>query len=684
MNLSKMIIVLLSLFCAFSSFAQWRPGFRKSHEKTDVLTIKKTPLFFSPSENGLRQERPRIDYDLTYSNILRLGPYVLKSDEIEMYLTREQSEFFYIDFGLELSKRVGSLYVVSFKWPRDYIKGGVLEIIDDEGFVYWRTSAEKKAQDLWKSVIRNNEEPLVKYSSAESNVPMPKKRTLDNGEQVVKKTARVRIIPKGVSLVHRKSHFGLAHKSFFELPISEIKKPFRYCISKDEQENRIAICSKRYRFKRSGGRYVLTKVSKKGIPKVLVNDKPVTLKGSAIFLENNKSMKFSALLENGTYYEFVSSPKKINILDVTYDSKRKLINVVGSGDPPLGQVEESYYANVKSLGFQEYLSRDGLQQKLWKATFSDRDPHLYFLGSGGAPFRYDFVYEALPMKIGQVKLEQPKLITYRNRLYLKGTKSPKVKLMSVDGKVKDLGERFEWNYELPVKGAYNRQKIKVKKGSRKWIAHHEIYRGKAYDFSMGVGQLLSVHGEYWLEDLMGWQDPVFSRLHWGLYGSYYKTLSDVSLLDNGVSKNLELSVMDLDLRYRFTSGIHKVGTYYGVAAGLKQISFQSQDSLMTLGGGLFYTTPLGKGVTSLFTKVPEFKDKAFWSNRLGFYPVTTDKNTTLKGIWQLQSDVNAYFTDSVYLKFGLGLHGIKFNKDSDSISADFSGYEVNVGLGIQL
>ena len=48
----------------------------------------------------------------------------------------------------------------------------------------------------------------------------------------------------------------------------------------------------------------------------MVNDKPVTLKGSAVFIDDKKPIKFAALMGNGTYFEFVSFPKRITVVDM--------------------------------------------------------------------------------------------------------------------------------------------------------------------------------------------------------------------------------------------------------------------------------------------------------------------------------------------------------------------------------
>ena len=95
-------------------------------------------LFFNPEKNGIYIEKQKIDYDLSQGTVLNLGPYQLDDKTVSLHLTREIGEFYEFDLGLDYTKRVGSIYVMSFRWPVDFVPTGTIEILDDRANSLWR------------------------------------------------------------------------------------------------------------------------------------------------------------------------------------------------------------------------------------------------------------------------------------------------------------------------------------------------------------------------------------------------------------------------------------------------------------------------------------------------------------------------------------------------------------------
>ena len=92
----------------------------------------------------------------------------------------------------------------------------------------------------------------------------------------------------------------------------------------------------------------------------------MTLKGTAIFVENNIPIKFAAILKNGTYFEFVSNPKDVKLVDIVLDRESDELNIIGYGDMPMGDIEETFYADSVFWGFFNFMPTIGDLRRFWK------------------------------------------------------------------------------------------------------------------------------------------------------------------------------------------------------------------------------------------------------------------------------------------------------------------------------
>jgi hypothetical protein len=319
-----------------------------------------------------------------------MGPYLLDQSSVSMQLTRENGEFYDIDFGIDVQKKVGPLYVVSFKWPADFVPEGVIELIND------------KAQSLWRHLITPDEiKEWHQLLDEQDNQTLIDKHIQNLEEEIAQKKPKDKrkkeiAHPEHLSAVHQHTNYGLANHEFYEIPVLELLNPFRFCVSLDQGNGRLAVCSHRYQLARETGRYRLVSASKDVTVKALINDKPVTNKGTAIFLQNNIPIKFSAVLKDGTYFEFVSHPKEIHVVDIAADPENKAVNVIGYGDAPMGEVNEALYADTVHFGFLNFMPTIGDLRKFWQARLPADAPYLYLKGVGGAPFRQSFVFDTLP------------------------------------------------------------------------------------------------------------------------------------------------------------------------------------------------------------------------------------------------------------------------------------------------
>ena len=628
--------LLLSLFLGSVWAVESKPPIAVKNGKS-MEEISPYTLFFPPLKNNIYLERQKVDYDLTEKSSLRMGPYLLSEDAVSIQMTREQGEFFEVEFGLEVKRRIGPIYVISFRWPKDYIKSGFLEIINDKGESYWRRELTDEDVKNWKELVIEQRE-----ISDDERLKLVKQAA---GSKAQKTFGLAR--PQALNKKHARSIFGLAHRAFYEIPIAQIREPFRFCVSQeDDGKGRTALCSRRYQFARKFGRFSLRPVSKKVRPRVLVNDKPVTLKGTVVFLDYETPIKFSALLSNGTYYEFISKPKDIYLVDLVYDKQADRIEVVGYGDQPMGQIDESFFADTVHWGFLNFMPTIGDLKRYWRASISPRQASLYLKGDGGAPFRQSFTFDALPSQDARATLSKTtQRSTYSETATLEGKLSANSEVSSEDSETRRLDpETFEWEFLAPDSGGYNTDILTIEENGVKWQAEYQIWRGYPGEFSTRLTGIASfeldlvllgeVAAQYWFEKMFGWDDYRFSKLRWGVLARHFRSLA-VLKEDEENQGIVDLNVTNIDLKYRLTPGIWgrdpTVGLIFAFQSmeyGFRQNSTDFTSTNMMGGAGLFWARSMPKIFDDLFNIIPWFRYPKWVDMEAVWYPVPLDGDKT--------------------------------------------------------
>lgn len=569
------------------------------------------PLFFAPEKNGVVYAHQEIEYDLTNPLILRVGPLSVAGAGVVMRLSRETGEFFDFDFGLSLQKKYANMYMVSFQWPVELVPDGVIELFNDDGQVLWRRPANEEHIAKWKKDVNKTEEErqrrIEEYKRATEKDP-EKAKVKESTSADMARFQSLRITG------HDQSSYGLFGKDIFDIPIWKMKEPFRFCVTKDAPEGRIAICSKRYRFKRQGGRFWIVAESKVIVPKVMVNDKEVTLKGSAVFIDDNKPIKFAALMSNGTYFEFISYPKRITIVDMVLNDDSNEVEVIGYGPPPLGPIQRIERIAPDYWDFLNFMPTIGDFRQFWKASFPAVERSVYLRGYGGAPFKQPFVYDQLPRKKirPRIHIKSPKS-TYSRTVLLKGETSLPARVSSKEESAKnETANSFTWDYWARNRGEMNQAELLVKDGKHTFTAFHEIYKGYPRELSTRLTGVVTsnlelvilgeVAAQMWFEKLLGWNNPTFSLQRWGLNAKYFQALSSVGGSNNGQSL-IKLNVTTLDLKYRLTPGIWARDHTLGLMADIQQVEIERYKAQMG-GGGLFWARSMPRFFDNIFNIIP--------------------------------------------------------------------------------
>lgn len=586
-------------------------------------------LLFDPLKNGVKMPPQRIDYDLTKETVLRLGPYWLSQNSVSMQLTREETEYDEIEFGLEKVRRKGAAYILSFSWPKDFIRNGTLEFIDD------------RARSLWRQKVTDQD--LQNWRPPENSKP------------------------------HRRSHFGFANKDFLKIPIGRIKDPFRYCLSEEDAKGRVALCSRRFRFAREGNQYKLVALSKEVAPRVMVNDKPVTEKGTAIFLDYETRIKFSALLKSGVYFEFVAHPKEIRVVDVIHNVEQNSVEYIGYGDAPMGPIDETFYADPVHWGLLNFMPTIGDLRKFWRARSGVQAPHLYLKGEGGAPFRQNFEYEALPTTQARIVLSNKTTkSTYGSRVWVRGSVNPEVQVSAQDADVERVSDtEFRWHFPAPVKGEYNQATLDVMENNRQWHADYQIYRGYPLEMSARTSGvltndlklvfLLEGAAQYWFESLLGWENSYLSRQRWGISAKYFRAFL-------GTDQNLKtLAASNFDLKYRLTPGVSERDPTVGVMLSAMTFDYGFEDSFGAVnfkvpvaGGGVFWARSMPKIFDDLFNLIPIFRYPKWVDWETIYYPLALRDGQKSRHMFAMNFRGKIQWSKKFYGEGGFGLKNFSF------------------------
>lgn len=654
-------------------------------------STKMTPftMLLNPLRNGIRLEQQRIDYDLTKETVLRIGPYLLDESSVSMQVSRETGEFYSVDFGLEMTRQVGPLYIVSFKWPIDYMTSGVIEIVDDRAQSLWRRNLSKEDLTEWANMLaeQNNRE-LFERRRAEKEKELLEEKSKLTIEQIRQKLQLAH--PQQLSQMHQKTSFGLAHRSFFEIPIMQLTTPFRFCLSEDVTDSRLALCSRRYNFVREANRYRLMAVGETVQPRVLINDKPVTNKGTAIFLQNDIPIKFAAVLKNGTYFEFVSHPKEISIVDISQTDNKKNIEIIGFGETPMGTDGTETFADTVYEGLLNFMPTIGDLRKYWHVSIPAEAPYVYLKGVGGAPFRQAFNYNQLPPENARTMIAPSTTkSTYKSHVWVHGQVNPEMKLSADDTEVvRDSPTDFSWYFPAPEKGVYNTGVLNVNDGKNTWHSQYDIYRGFAAEMSarlsgvvtqdLTVIMLGELAGQYWFENIFGWENYKYSSQRWGVAVKYFQAFSGLDqnskIADTANMRAIETG--NFDLKYRLTPGIWGRDPTLGVIASTEVITygFELNSNKTTnviyrvplAGGGVFWARSMPKIFDDFFNIVPFMRYPKWVDWEFIWYPVTLRANQKSDFIFNMNFHGKIQWTKRFFGEAGFGLKDFSFEDTTSS------------------
>lgn len=469
------------------------------------------------------------------------------------------------------------------------------------------------------------------------------------------------------------------------LPLAE---KFRLCLTEGNKREFSSLCSQWYSVKSENGEQSLVPVPSELLPRVILNNEESRL-ADIKKLSIGDKVQFFAVLKSETTYEFVATTLKPEILDmIESDQDFNLVDLTGQVPSPLTVIAQEYpkilYGKfTKSFGLEDTILPN---PTLWKASIEKKTSHLYFPGSGGGVFEYPVVIENSPTKSDRRYVtKNPIDGTYKNNDRIEYWPERQVDAKP-DSKI--------WELSAENKYKYNRNFLDIEgTNGKQHKAYLDVYRGTSGEASLrltGVlqdGNELVVLGEghvsWWFNDLFGWQNSYLSKQRWGIEIKHFTALTDVQAkTEDNQTESTDLSVTDINLKYRFTPGLWERHETFGAILSRESGTFGRYD-VAKLGVGLFWARSMPRALDELFNKLAVFRYPKWVDVEVINYMSSMTSGVTLQNDFIVNFHGKVMWTDRFFGEAGFGYKRYAFTLDKNDEKFNTQTLFGTVGVGLK-
>ena len=624
------------------------------HSQFGFASSDQRAMLFPPKKNSVKIAINSANYDFTHRSYFELG----------------KQKFFYKDMRLEsgtirvASERMteGSHFyhrMVGFVWPDAVISKGELSLISPiQGRKLFALQINEKSKRIWLSAgrrIRRSFEHLLGKS----------------------KIRRV-----GKKLDPTKVNFGI-------YPVPEkfkkvMTRTFRFCVEQKLNSSRVRICSPYYRLA-SKGQFVY--VQKKYAPKAsfILNGRTVPAVGTLAFEEGN--LDFKAVLPNGFLFEALGPALALNMDQVLQDGDQ--LEVIGHGDIPGKALPfDDSYRLFESIGWKDTIEP---KKYFWKLLVPRSSPVLPALAAGADFLGQKFSSEKFPQKKHVLILDSPTTSTYRGEALFKGSCLTACKLEAESGDhVEVKGNSFTWLTKLHKKNETSQKTLKVIDGTDTWVAQHEVFRATSTEVSIRASGLATldatfsvlteVSAAHWFESILGWQNSILSKQHWGVSVRHFQTLNDIVIATG--FETLNWSTTTIDLKYRLLSGVWGLSETIGVIGSYQKVVLGNEE-IPLMGGGIFWAKSMPELFDRMIRWLP-FMDYPKWVDmEFLLYPTSLDSANTANLMWSLNFHGKILWSKSFFGEAGFGMRNVDFVGANSGFQFQFLAGYITLGIGYQ-
>lgn len=591
------------------------------------------PIYFEALDHLLPTTELEYDLSLKEGKALRVGDITI--DEQSFFFAMSPTHRFHPKIRSVVEPEVADRVMLVIRWPEDLLPGGTLELISRTGAVLWKGEITDEKRQAWKN-----------------NLELWKKGLAKQGVKVSR-------LPKN-SVFSTQYGFDIA-----EAKLRPTNESFRFCLTHAEGRARSRLCSQRYTIRLSGKTWALKKIKTDVTPRVLLQSEAAPLQ-QTVPVPRDKPTVFFAEMAKGEIYEFVATPNKLNLMDLTDSKKPDEIRIVAWGTrPTIPSVilnPDTYSALTRLLGFEPTI---GDMRKFWEVHIPIKDPKLYLPGQGGGIFAQRFDLSHVPDASVRPYLEfRTPTGTYVDGVKLFGKKDPKVKINSLERSMEVDQENpglFLWRFKATQRGEINRGYLSMSHGGNEYKAFYEVYKGFPRELSLRLSGLVSPTGEnvfmgeaaynHWFEDFFGWTNYWVGRQRWGLSAKYFKSLTKLRVSS---SNSVELSVFNADLKYRFTPGLWGRDETVGMMLDYQSLKFGEIQAPM-VGVGAFWARSMPKVFDKMINIIPLMRYEKWVDMEFIYYPMSLKPTVTLQNNFALNFHGKVLWTKHWFGEAGFGI-----------------------------
>lgn len=626
-------------------------GKQDQEQVVNLVNEFKKATYFEPG-GGVLFPNQVFDYDLTIDNGLTL--------KVGNTLINNKTLFFDVNkvnqMHPSLKQLNGKELGFAFAWPEGLFLEPLIELIGKNGELIWKKQLTSAEILKWKETAKSWKEKAQKSSISEESVEFP-----------------------------FSANYMLIDESSFNQAQKKLNQPFRICLSEKVKKASSKFCSARAIIKNN--HLIFSKLQIK--TRVLLKNEEAIVKNE-VKVTAGAPLSFYADLKGGESYEFVSGPSSLNLMDVVHvDNSR--IKVIGFGKKPIAKVtllkkEESSYF-IKLIGFESTIKEE---REFWQVFLPLDKAELFFPGTGGGVFKQLINTAEIPKSKSRVFLhDATPNSTYSSKVNLKGKKLKDSVVASKEHAVepsKNSPTDIVWNFKADKKGELNKSYLTVQYQGKSYPAFYELYRAYANELSARFTGVLTKEGQVilgemlysrWFEALFG--ENSFSFQRWGFAGKYFNSINKLKVTD---TSSESLSVMTLDLKYRFNPGVWTRDETTGLMLSYQNISFGTFKSPM-LGGGWFWARSMPRVFDSIINFIPFMRYPKWVDMEVIYYFNSMNSNITLNSPLSVNFHGQILWSKSIFGEAGFGLKRYAFLDKEINQKAELNTFYGTVGLGIK-
>ena len=560
------------------------------------------PLFFPADKNKIQILPQRFEYSMKDAEKIKIGDVIVDTSQLNFEILVSKK-----------SKNIAIKYRFKFSWPADLLQNGNIYLTNNNGKAVW--SSTVNARNTTYTRIKNTDEPDLRSSVAH----------LLSDE------------------INPETFNSLKYFPFM-----------KFCINKYAADTRIETCSKElYFFSEPQGYSIKSRPTNIREASVSINARPVGDQGMVFLNDVSESISFRATVISGATLTIETRKKDVEFKNVFLGDDQKSIVFEAHGTEPVLEKDTERLTNGN-----------------WRTSLPIDRPVVYLQGQGEIPLRQEFFIKGpVPRLNAQAFIkEMTAEKTYNSKLKTTISASQGTKLSNIknESSLQSKSEtEYIWMQDQLETGQSNRHYLNLSAEKENWIAAFDIFRGCSSEVAVQFFNIYpsaylngAVQFSYWFENFLGLNTKL-SHQKWGLGISHISSVVKKSNLP-------QLIMTNVDLSYRFSSGLNYIDPSMGIKIISSQIKLDSTQTT-SLGVGLFDRALAPQWLPRYFT---------WMTLNLDYFLPASTVDFDFKGLIKTQGVLEMNFNSVYFLDAGLSLE--KWNVP---VETNISAFQFGLNIG---